>query len=190
MAYPVVANYVRNTWGKYGLVRSMLNSSTGLFSFQFSSMDRLDAMLENVPLLLKLLRADMELKDNIVVAMPKIAREGFYTCNIRVEYEWKPPRCARCKVFGHFQKECHKNIGVGETKNLKKPSQNPRGVPVGPETSQEANSSRSSFWNVNSSSPSTTPIIEKIDKIENLIIDRKVTFMDDEVKPLEKVEEY
>ncbi|GJU38161.1 hypothetical protein Tco_1186515 [Tanacetum coccineum] len=47
VAYPVVANYVRNTWGKYGLVRSMFSSSTGLFSFQFSFMDGLDAMLEN-----------------------------------------------------------------------------------------------------------------------------------------------
>ncbi|GKB69904.1 retrovirus-related pol polyprotein from transposon TNT 1-94, partial [Tanacetum coccineum] len=48
VTYDVVANYVRNTWGKYGLVRSMFSSSTGLFSFQFSSMDGLDAMLENV----------------------------------------------------------------------------------------------------------------------------------------------
>ncbi|GJU14243.1 beta-caryophyllene synthase [Tanacetum coccineum] len=47
VAYPVVANYVRNTWGKYGLVRSMFSSSIRLFSFQFSSMDELDAMLEN-----------------------------------------------------------------------------------------------------------------------------------------------
>nr|GEZ27501.1 hypothetical protein [Tanacetum cinerariifolium] len=38
------------------------------------------------------LRVDMKLKDNIVVAMPKITGEGFYTCNICVEYEWKPPR--------------------------------------------------------------------------------------------------
>ncbi|GJY27252.1 retrovirus-related pol polyprotein from transposon TNT 1-94, partial [Tanacetum coccineum] len=43
----IVANYVRNTWGKYRLVKSMLNSSTGLFFFQFSSMDGLDSMLEN-----------------------------------------------------------------------------------------------------------------------------------------------
>nr|GEX20729.1 hypothetical protein [Tanacetum cinerariifolium] len=28
------------------------------------------------------LRADMELKDNIVMAMPKITREGHYTCNV------------------------------------------------------------------------------------------------------------
>ncbi|GKD34003.1 hypothetical protein Tco_1249512 [Tanacetum coccineum] len=49
VAYPVVANYVKNTWGKYGLVKSMFSSSTGLFSFQFSSMDDLNAMLENGP---------------------------------------------------------------------------------------------------------------------------------------------
>ncbi|GJY28054.1 hypothetical protein Tco_0403821 [Tanacetum coccineum] len=49
VAYPVVANYVRNTWGKYGLVRSMFSSSTRFFSFQFSSMDGLDAMLEHGP---------------------------------------------------------------------------------------------------------------------------------------------
>ncbi|GKB04247.1 retrotransposon protein, putative, unclassified [Tanacetum coccineum] len=46
-AYLVVDNYVRNAWGKYGLVKSMLNSSTRIFSFQFSSMEGLDAMLEN-----------------------------------------------------------------------------------------------------------------------------------------------
>ncbi|GJZ60766.1 putative reverse transcriptase domain-containing protein [Tanacetum coccineum] len=301
VAYPVVLNYVRNTWGKYGLVRSMFSSSTGLFSFQFSYMDGLDAILENgpwfirnnplilkkwhpdvnllkedvgnVPVWVKLhcvpvtvfsedglsaiatklgiplmlnsytsdmcmqswgrssyaramieLRADVELKYNIVVAMPKITKERFYMCNIHVEYEWKPPRCACCKVFGHFQEECPKNIGAGETKNLKKPSQTPRGVPVGqkvgfkpakqvyqpvskkPTANNSGNKkkilkptkevSKSNPFdvltlvekdNVNSSSPSTTPIIEKIGKIKKLIIDGKVTFMYDEEEPLEKV---
>nr|GEY23849.1 hypothetical protein [Tanacetum cinerariifolium]GEY23850.1 hypothetical protein [Tanacetum cinerariifolium] len=46
VAYPVVANYVRNTWGEYDLILSMFSSSIGLFSFQFSFMDGLDAMLE------------------------------------------------------------------------------------------------------------------------------------------------
>ncbi|GKC72398.1 cytokinin dehydrogenase 3-like protein [Tanacetum coccineum] len=78
------------------------------------------------------LRADVELKDNTVVAMPKITREGHYTCNIHVEYEWKPLRCSSCKVFGHIHEECLKNIGAGEKKTVKKPSQNSRGVPVGP----------------------------------------------------------
>nr|GEV05083.1 hypothetical protein [Tanacetum cinerariifolium] len=31
------------------------------------------------------LRADAELKDNIIVAMHKITREGYYTCNIRIK---------------------------------------------------------------------------------------------------------
>ncbi|GJS94303.1 hypothetical protein Tco_0801271 [Tanacetum coccineum] len=207
VAYPVVANYVRNTWGKYedaGIVPVwvklhgvpvtafikdglsaistklgtplMLDSYTSDMCMQSWGRSRYArAMIE--------LQTDVELKDNIVLNMPKITGDGFYTCNIRVVYEWKPPRCACCKVFGHVQKECLKNIGAGETKNLKKPSQTPKGVPVG----QKANSSGSSFWNVDSSSPSTTPIIEKIDNIEKLIIHGKVTLMDDEGKPLEKV---
>ncbi|GKD75427.1 putative RNA-directed DNA polymerase [Tanacetum coccineum] len=76
--------------------------------------------------------ADVELKDTILVAMPKLVREGFYTCTIRVKYEWKPPRCACCKVFGHVQDECPKNVDSDVAKNLKKPSQAPRGVLVGP----------------------------------------------------------
>ncbi|GJV86947.1 retrotransposon protein, putative, ty1-copia subclass [Tanacetum coccineum] len=76
------------------------------------------------------LQADVELKDNIVVAMPKITGEGYYTCNIRVEYKWKPPRCACCKVFGHVQEECPKNIDDGAMKNVKKTSQTPKGILV------------------------------------------------------------
>ncbi|GJS38725.1 nucleotide-diphospho-sugar transferase [Tanacetum coccineum] len=160
--------------GKYGLVRSMFSSSTGLFSFQFSSMDGLDAMLknglwviQNNPLILKkwhpdenLLKEDvstvpvwvklhgvpvtafsenglsaiatkLELKDNIVVAMPKITREGHYTCNVRVEYEWKPLRCSSCKVFRHIHKECPKNTCAGEKKTVKKPCQASQGIPIG-----------------------------------------------------------
>ncbi|GJZ92101.1 cytokinin dehydrogenase 3-like protein [Tanacetum coccineum] len=77
------------------------------------------------------LRAKVELKDNIVVAMPKITKEGHYICNVRVEYEWKPPRRLSCKVFRHIHEEYLKNIGAGKKKTVKKPSQTSRGVPVG-----------------------------------------------------------
>nr|GEV22202.1 hypothetical protein [Tanacetum cinerariifolium] len=191
--------------GRYGLVGSMFSSSTELFSFQFSSMNGLDAMLENGPwfnpIILKKchpdenllkedistisvwvklhgvpltafsedglstiatklctplildsytsnmfmqswgmssfarvmieLRADVKLRYHIVVDMPKITRKGHYTCNVRVEYEWKPPRCSSCKIFGHIHEERPKNIGVGEKKTVKKPSQTSRGVSVG-----------------------------------------------------------
>ncbi|GJS21393.1 retrotransposon protein, putative, ty1-copia subclass [Tanacetum coccineum] len=245
VAYPVVANYVRNTWGKYELVRSMFSSSTGLFSFQFSSMDRLDAMLENAfsddglsaiatklgtPLMIDSytadmcmqswgrssyarimieLRADVELKDNIVVVMPIIKGEGYYTCNIHVEYEWKPSRCTCCKVFGHVHEECLKNIGAGATKTLKKTSQTPKGIPIGRKmgfkpkqvsksnpfevlTSVDndedlgtngwiANSADKRTNNVNSSN---TSIGEKIKKIERQICEGKLRFVDDDGNPL------
>nr|GEU44612.1 hypothetical protein [Tanacetum cinerariifolium] len=68
------------------------------------------------------LRADVELKDTTVVAMPKIMEEGYYTCTIRVEYEWKPPRCSYCKVFSHTQEECPKNIRLEHRLVPKKPT--------------------------------------------------------------------
>ncbi|GJV77350.1 hypothetical protein Tco_1508934 [Tanacetum coccineum] len=52
---------------------------------------------------------------------------------------------------------------------------------------QATNSSGSSFWNVDASSPSTTLVIKKTNKIEQLIIEGKVTLVDDDGKPLEKV---
>nr|GEY70830.1 hypothetical protein [Tanacetum cinerariifolium] len=98
------------------------------------------------------LRVDVKLKDTIVVVMPKINGEGFYTCTVRVENEWKPSRW---------------------WSNLDK---------------NGANSSGSSFWNVKNNSTSTTPIMDKIGKFENLIIDGQAIFMDEAGNPLNKVE--
>nr|GEW53772.1 hypothetical protein [Tanacetum cinerariifolium] len=54
--------------------------------------------------------------------------------------------------------------------------------------SKEANPSGSSFWNVESSSTSTIPNVDKIGKLKKLIIDGKVSLVDDEGKPLKKVD--
>ncbi|GJS08602.1 hypothetical protein Tco_0365398 [Tanacetum coccineum] len=123
----------------------------------FSSKDGLDAMLENgTPLMLDSytfdiylqswgrsnyaramieLRADEKLKDTIVVAMPKLIDDGFNMYTIRVEYEWKPPRCSSYKVFGHILNECLKKIISDVVKNLNNPRQATRGVLVGPKVS-------------------------------------------------------
>nr|GEX12700.1 hypothetical protein [Tanacetum cinerariifolium] len=289
-----------NTWGIYGLVRFMFSSSTGLFSFQFSSMDGLDAMLENgpwfiwnnpvilkkwhpdeyllkedvstvlvwvklhgvpvtacsedglsaiatklgTPLMLDSytsdmfmqswgrssyaivmieLRADVELKDDIVVAMPKIKGECHYMCNVRVECESRPPMCASCKVFGHIHKEYPKNTCVGEKKTLKKPSQTSRGISAGLKmgfkprqeyrhvpkkttasssgnkkkgvryqwgtinlVNNEATSSGSSFMNVDNNSIGNTPIMDKIEKFENLVIDGQAILVDKAGNPLKR----
>nr|GEV15261.1 hypothetical protein [Tanacetum cinerariifolium] len=195
------------------------------------------------------LQADVELKDTIVVAMPKTMRDGYYTCTIRVEYEWKPPRCSCCKVFGHTQEEYPKNIGLGVAKNVKKPSQTSRGISIGlkvgfkpqneyrpalkkPSASSSsnkkkgvepinevsnsnpfevlnsvdnevelgtnrgtknlvnnaANSSGSSFMNVEISSTSTTPVIDKIRKFEDSLIDGQVILVNETGNPLKKVD--
>ncbi|GKD10977.1 hypothetical protein Tco_1190662, partial [Tanacetum coccineum] len=54
--------------------------------------------------------------------------------------------------------------------------------------SNGANSSGSSFENVETSSTSITPIVDKIGKHEKQIIDEKVTLMDDDGKPVKKVD--
>ncbi|GJS81493.1 glucomannan 4-beta-mannosyltransferase 9-like protein [Tanacetum coccineum] len=245
VAYPVIANYVTNTWGKYRIVRSMFSLSTRLFSFQFSSIDGLDAMLKNGPwfirnnpLILKKwhpdenllkedvstvlvwvklhgvpitafsedglsaiatklgtplmldsytfdmcmqswdrssyvrvkieLRADVELKDNIVVDMPKINREVHYTC-------------------------------AGEKKTVKKHSQTSRGVPVGPKIGfkpqkeyrlvtkkPNASSSGNKKKGVEPTIEfaSNTPIGEKINKIKGQICEGKHRLLDNDGNPL------
>ncbi|GJS86779.1 beta-caryophyllene synthase [Tanacetum coccineum] len=234
VAYPVVANYVRNTWGKYGLVRSMFSSSTILFSFQFSSIDGLDAMLEkgpwfiwNNPLILKKwhpdenllkedvsiipvwvklygvhvtafsddglsaiatklgtplmldsytsdmcmqswgrsscaramieLRADVELKDNIAVAMPRITREGHYTV-LSMSGNLLGVRLVSL-------------VPMGGTSNL---------------GNNEAIPSGSSFINIDNDGEfaSNTPIGEKINKIERQIGEGKLRLLDNNGNPL------
>nr|GEU36918.1 ribonuclease H-like domain-containing protein [Tanacetum cinerariifolium] len=126
VAYLVVANYVKlygapiTAFSKDGLsaittklgTPIMLDSYTSdmcIQSWGRSSYARV--MIE--------LQADVKLKDNIVMAMPKITREGYYTCNVHVEYKWKPPRCLSCKVFGHIHEECLKNTGFKPQKEYR-----------------------------------------------------------------------
>ncbi|GJW44541.1 retrotransposon protein, putative, ty1-copia subclass [Tanacetum coccineum] len=151
------------------------------------------------------LRADVELKDNIVVAMPRIKGEGHYLCNVH-------------------------NTCAGEKKTAKKHSQTSRGVPVGlkmgfkphkeyllvPKKSTASSSGNKKkgeepIIEVSNSNPfyvlnlvnndvefntnggllicyGTTHIIEKIKKFEDLIISRQVILVDKNGNPLKKVE--
>ncbi|GJW17682.1 RNA-directed DNA polymerase [Tanacetum coccineum] len=128
------------------------------------------------------LRADVELKENIVVVMPKINEEEFHTFNMHVEYEWKPLRCACCKIFGHTQVECPKNLdlhaGAGETRK-KKPSKAPKVRFYLMEMDCMLSTSGCT---------GTTPIMDKIWKFENLVIDGQAILVDEAGNPLKKVE--
>ncbi|GKB37135.1 hypothetical protein Tco_0882077 [Tanacetum coccineum] len=98
MAYPVVANYVKNTWSKYRLVKSMLNSSNRC-SYNGISEDGLSAISTKLgtPLML----------DSYTSVM----------C-----------MCSSFKVFVHVLDECPKNIVSDVVKSLKNLRQASRGV--------------------------------------------------------------
>ncbi|GKD35364.1 zinc knuckle CX2CX4HX4C containing protein [Tanacetum coccineum] len=51
LAFPLVKNYVKNTWAKYGLKRIQLHDD--FFLFQFESKDGMDSVLENGPWLIR-----------------------------------------------------------------------------------------------------------------------------------------
>ncbi|GJZ30728.1 zinc knuckle CX2CX4HX4C containing protein [Tanacetum coccineum] len=52
LAFPVVENYVKNAWKKFGLERVMLTH--GFFMFQFATKDGMDRVLEEGPWLIRL----------------------------------------------------------------------------------------------------------------------------------------
>ncbi|GJY86276.1 hypothetical protein Tco_0500302 [Tanacetum coccineum] len=56
--------------------------------------------------------SDQELKESLVVAIPKHNGIGHTMENIRIKYEWKPPRCDACKIFGHANDQCPKSNKV------------------------------------------------------------------------------
>ncbi|GJR70351.1 zinc knuckle CX2CX4HX4C containing protein [Tanacetum coccineum] len=61
--------------------------------------------------------SDSELVDVITIGVPSLMSEDFTKETIRVEYEWKPPRCDTCKIFGHTIDHCPLNVGSATNVN-------------------------------------------------------------------------
>ncbi|GJU70619.1 zinc knuckle CX2CX4HX4C containing protein [Tanacetum coccineum] len=55
------------------------------------------------------IKADEDLKESITMGIPLPKGKGFTKEMVRVEYEWKPPRCEQCKIYGHMNDQCPKN---------------------------------------------------------------------------------
>nr|GEY08046.1 zinc knuckle CX2CX4HX4C [Tanacetum cinerariifolium] len=51
-----------------------------------------------------------DLVDVVTVRVPSLTGEGFTKETIRVEYEWRPPRCDICKIFGHVHDQCPNKV--------------------------------------------------------------------------------
>ncbi|GKA75593.1 hypothetical protein Tco_0781971 [Tanacetum coccineum] len=168
------------------------------FSFQFSSMDGLDAMLENGPwfiwnnpLILKkcypdenLLKEDgrssyvrvmielrviVELKDNIVVAMPKITRKGHYTC------DGEKKTVKKAYSSGNKKKGVEPTIEVCNSNTFDVLNSVNNDVEFGTNGGLLICSG-------------TTPIIEKIGKFKDLLTSGQAILVDKVDNPLKKVE--
>nr|GEY64713.1 RNA-directed DNA polymerase, eukaryota, reverse transcriptase zinc-binding domain protein [Tanacetum cinerariifolium] len=56
------------------------------------------------------INSEADLKDSITIGIPDLEGPGFTKQTIRVEYEWKPPRCQTCNIFGHTVESCPKKV--------------------------------------------------------------------------------
>ncbi|GJV49587.1 hypothetical protein Tco_1439799 [Tanacetum coccineum] len=54
--------------------------------------------------------AEKPLVDSVDIDNPLEDRKGHTTVNIRIEYEWQPPRCGTCKIFDHLESVCPKKL--------------------------------------------------------------------------------
>ncbi|GJR31824.1 hypothetical protein Tco_1108056 [Tanacetum coccineum] len=190
IAFPIVQNYVTNTWGQFGL-QNVMKSDNGVFLFKFALKVGLEKVLErglwmirNSPIILskwspyvsmtpkevtkvlvwiKLrkiplvaysedglsliatqvgkpimldaftssicndpwgrisyaralveISAGTDLKTEVSMAVPNEDGEGYTREVISMEYEWKPPHCRDCKVFGHSHDTCPKIVSISD----------------------------------------------------------------------------
>ncbi|GJR97626.1 reverse transcriptase domain-containing protein [Tanacetum coccineum] len=111
-----------------------------------------------------------------------IFSDGFASLpsTIRVEYEWVSPR-------GHVLDECSKKIDLDVLSNLKKPTQAIRGIPVDEDDCGYMNSASTQEPEQVEGSRKKD-INTSINKNRKLMLDGKLILVDDDGKPLNKVD--
>nr|GEU70384.1 hypothetical protein [Tanacetum cinerariifolium] len=164
------------------------------------------------------LQTDVELKDNIIMNMPKLTGVPvMYTLQVHLILTFGGST-RRTKVFGHIHEECPKNTSVGKKKTLKKPIQTSRGVPVGPKigfkpqkeykhvpkkptASSSGNKKKGVVPTIEVSNSNPFEVLnwvnndvklgtngETINLFEELLTSRKATLVDEAGNPLKNVE--
>ncbi|GJX24307.1 reverse transcriptase domain-containing protein [Tanacetum coccineum] len=53
---------------------------------------------------------EKELKQEVIMGVPEVEGTVHTNVKIQVEYEWKPPLCHDCHVFGHNDDQCPKRV--------------------------------------------------------------------------------
>ncbi|GJU68164.1 zinc knuckle CX2CX4HX4C containing protein [Tanacetum coccineum] len=63
---------------------------------------------DDISLIATFIEAD--LVDVVTISILSLSEDDFTKETIRVEYEWRPPRCDTCKIFGHVHDYCPKKV--------------------------------------------------------------------------------
>ncbi|GJS25114.1 phospholipase-like protein [Tanacetum coccineum] len=121
------------------------------------------------------LRASVKLKYTIVVVVPKFVSKGYTMRTIRVEYEWIPRRCYSCK-------NSVSTSGKKKQARLSRQELVEKGDNAG--VISYAHRSLPMAFSI----PNTTPLAEKINNLERQMLVGKLMLMDDDVKPINKVD--
>ncbi|GKB03121.1 zinc finger, CCHC-type containing protein, partial [Tanacetum coccineum] len=135
--------------------------------------------------------------DNLVMAMPNLEGTGYTKETIRVEYEWKPPRCkggssgVKDEAFVEVKKK--KSGGNnGGNKNFKPVSLKPKPQcrPKAKQSTEGVNQKMTisvGKKNVSTSEgQNSTPLVEKINMFEKQLLEGECVLVDDDGKPLKK----
>ncbi|GJU33483.1 hypothetical protein Tco_1181837 [Tanacetum coccineum] len=69
-----------------------------------------DSLLKTIRLSMHLVNSEADLVDTVTIGIPSLTKDDFTIETIRVEYEWRPPRCVVCKIFGHVYDLCPKKV--------------------------------------------------------------------------------
>nr|GEU95275.1 hypothetical protein [Tanacetum cinerariifolium] len=81
--------------------------------FQLEYKNVCDCVELSIPFkVFEMVKPDDVLKKSITMGILLFDGSRFSKKMVRVEYEWKPPRCEQCKIFGHVHDQCPKNIMI------------------------------------------------------------------------------
>nr|GEU90204.1 zinc knuckle CX2CX4HX4C [Tanacetum cinerariifolium] len=104
----LIATFIRKPIMLDSYTSSMCNESWGRSSFA-------RCLIE--------VNSEADLVDVVTIGIPSLTEDDFTKETIRVEYEWRPPKCDTCKIFGHTN-DGFQTVGKKKKKKGKSKSNN------------------------------------------------------------------
>ncbi|GKA61462.1 retrovirus-related pol polyprotein from transposon TNT 1-94 [Tanacetum coccineum] len=122
-----------------------------------------------------------DFSDNLVMVVPNIEGTRYTKETICIEYDWKPPRCSTCLLFGHSLDDCPK--AAPKQNRMEKVKGEIPGV-----DDEVATGSKVTTTGTQEEGQCSVPLVERINVLEKHILENKLVLVDDNGKLLEKVD--